>query len=824
MRPRSSRIPRRTSAPAAGPFTRRTLAALLLMAAAFTPAAAQDGYAQDGYRTPPAPIPTILDAPPLPFGNVGPSGQWLLLQERANMPPIAEVAQPMLRLAGTRINPLTNGPAGSYYTLTGFTLRSLADGAERTIRGVRGTPGFASWSPDGRWVTFPSTHEAGVDQWVAEAATGQARLVVEGVNEIAGGCDWMPDSRRLLCLLVPSNRAAAPAEPLAPRGPVIQESRGRAAPVRTYQDMLEDAHDEALFEHFMTSQPTLVDVATRRRTAIGQPAVYDDVTPAPDGEHFLVERFHQPWSYLVGSWGFPVSIEIWNHRGETIRTLADLPVADNIPIRGVRTGPRSLQWRPDHPATLVWAEALDGGDPDREAEHRDRVLSLDAPFTAEPRELARTEERYAAITWGDEIALLSDYDRSRRWVRTWILDPDRPATPPRLLWDRSTEDAYADPGRPQIRTTDRGQRVLLQDGGWIYLAGDGASPEGDRPFLDRLNLETLETERLWQSEPGFYEVVVEVLDTDARRVLTRRESKTEPPNYFVRDRVDGRRVAITEFHDPVPQIQGITKQLIVYEREDGVPLNGTLYLPAEYRAGERLPVVLWAYPREFVSADAAGQVRSSDSRFTTISGSSHLFFLTQGYAVLDGPSMPIIGGDTANDTYIQQLVASAQAAVDKLVDMGVGDRDRMGIGGHSYGAFMTANLLAHSDLFRAGIARSGAYNRTLTPFGFQNEQRTFWEAPEIYFAMSPFMHAGDIDEPMLMIHGIADNNSGTFPIQSERMFHAMKGLGGTARLVMLPHESHGYRARESVMHTVAEMVAWFDEHVKGGPAGRPASP
>jgi dipeptidyl aminopeptidase/acylaminoacyl peptidase len=793
--------------------SRPVLAAVALTALSLTPLAGQDGY-----RTPPDPIPAILDAPPLPFGSAGPEGEWLLLQQRANLQPITDVAEPMLRLAGQRINPATNGPAGSYTTLTGFTLESLGGDVERPIRGFTGTPGYASWSPDGRWITFASTLDDGVEQWVADVVTGEARRVVAGVNEAAGGCEWMPDGARLLCMMIPADRGAPPEEPTVPDGPVIQQTRGLEAPVRTYQDMLEDPHDEALFAYYMAAQPAFVDVESGAVTPVGAAAVFDGIEPSPSGEYLLVERLHQPWSYLVGSWGFPVSIEIWDRQGERIRQLADLPVADDVPIRGVRTGPRSLQWRPDRPATLLWVEALDGGDPTREVEHRDRVLVLDAPFTATPRELARTGERFAGIAWGEDgVAMLTDYDRSNRWMRTWVMDADEPSAEPRLLWDRSTEDAYGDPGDPEFRTTENGQRMLLQDGDWIYLAGEGASPDGDRPFLDRLSLATFETERVWRSDPDAYESVVAVLDRDGERLLTRRESKTDPPNYFVRDLEAGSRVAVTDFADPAPQLQGISKQLVVYEREDGVPLNGTLYLPAGYTEGERLPVVIWAYPREFVSADAAGQVRSSDTRFTTIGGSSHLFFLTQGYAVFDGPSMPIIGGDTANDTYIQQLVASAQAAVDKLVEMGVGDRERVGIGGHSYGAFMTANLLAHSDLFQAGIARSGAYNRTLTPFGFQNERRTYWEAPEIYYAMSPFMHAEQIDEPMLMIHGMADNNSGTFPIQSERMFHAINGLGGTARLVMLPNESHGYRARESVMHVLAEMVEWFDRYVKAGP-------
>jgi dipeptidyl aminopeptidase/acylaminoacyl peptidase len=787
------------------------LALLVLAAFSFHPVAAQTEY-----RLPPSPIPEILDQPPLPFASTSPDGRHLLLQERATMPPIAELAAPMLRLAGLRINPATNGAAGGGLSITGYRIRSLEDGSETVVRVPPGSLGMARWAPDGQRLTFTATLDDGVEQWVADAATGHATRVATGVNEAAGGCSWMPDSQRLLCLLVPAARGAPPVEPRAPAGPSVQETRGRRAPVRTYQDMLQNVHDEALFEYYMTSQPGLVDVAGGAVVPVGGPALYRGVEASPDGRYLLVQRLQPPWSYLVPVWSFAMVVEVWDERGQVVRTVADLPLADAVPIGGVRTGPRQFQWRPLRSATLVWVEALDGGDSRSEADERDRVLTLDAPFDGVPGELARTAERFGGMAWGEDgVALLTEFNRSQRWQWTWVVDADRPRAERRLLWDRSMEDAYTDPGRPELRTTPTGERVLLQHGDWIYLTGAGATPEGDRPFLDRLSLATLETERLWRSAGNEYESVAAVLDAGAGRVLTRHESPSSPLNYFVMELETGQRMAVTEFQDPAPQLRGIQRQLVVYEREDGVPLNGTLYLPADHRAGERLPVVVWAYPREFVSADAAGQVRTSDNRFTTISGPSHLFFLTQGYAVFDGPSMPIIGGDTANDTYVEQLVASARAAVEKLVDMGVADPDRIGVGGHSYGAFMTANLLAHSDLFQAGIARSGAYNRTLTPFGFQNEQRTFWEAPEVYFAMSPFMHAHAIDQPILLIHGEVDNNSGTFPIQSERLFHAINGLGGTARLVMLPHESHGYRARESVLHALAEMIEWFDVHVKG---------
>jgi dipeptidyl aminopeptidase/acylaminoacyl peptidase len=421
------------------------------------------------------------------------------------------------------------------------------------------------------------------------------------------------------------------------------------------------------------------------------------------------------------------------------------------------------------------------------------------------------------------LLFVSDYDRDKRWVRTFVIDPDKSAGEAKLIWSRNQQDRYNDPGTPVGRVV-AGQRVIEQNGDWIFLNGSGASRDGDRPFLDRFNLQTLKSERIFRSESNSYETVVALLDDNGTQFITRRETPTEAPNYFVRASVTFTSAAVvpralTKFPDPTPQLRGIRKQLVTYKRADGVQCSFTLYLPPNYKEGTRLPTVVWAYPLEFNDANTAGQVTGSTQRATSITGPSHLFFLLEGYAVLDNATMPVVGTpETVNNTYVEQIVMSAKAAIDKAVEMGVTDPDRVGVGGHSYGAFMTANLLAHSDLFRAGIARSGAYNRTLTPFGFQNERRTIWEAPDLYLKVSPFMFASKINEPLLMIHGEADDNTGTFPIQSERMYQALKGNGATVRLVMLPHEAHGYAGRESIEHVLYEMISWFDKYVKNAPA------
>jgi dipeptidyl aminopeptidase/acylaminoacyl peptidase len=545
------------------------------------------------------------------------------------------------------------------------------------------------------------------------------------------------------------------------------------------------------------------------------------VDPSPDGAYLLVTRIRRPFSYLMSYRDFPETIEVREVAGEGVHLMAEVPMAENVPIGGVRTGPRNFGWRVGAPATLVWVEALDGGDPKQEAEWRDRWLAQAAPFDGEASELLRTEHRAWGLRWmGDpNLVMASEYDRDRRWTRTLLHDLSDPSAEPIVIDDRSVRDRYGDPGSPVLEVTTEGSFIVRQDGGWIYRSGQGASPEGARPFLDRHDLRTGKTERLWRCTPGSFERLVAIVTSDEERgpsFVTVHESPEEPPNYRLRDLQEDRVSDLTAFPDPTPQLRGIHKELVTYERADGVQLSATLYLPADYEPGTRLPLVVWAYPLEYNDPSTAGQISGSPYRFTRIGGSSHLFFLTQGYAIMDAATMPIVGDpETMNDTFLEQIVASAQAAIDHAAELGVADPERVGVGGHSYGAFMTANLLASCDLFDAGIARSGAYNRTLTPFGFQSERRTLWEAPESYARISPFFHADQINEPLLMIHGEKDSNSGTFPIQSERMYHAIKGNGGKARLVLLPAEDHGYRARESVLHTLAEMIDWFDQYVKG---------
>jgi dipeptidyl aminopeptidase/acylaminoacyl peptidase len=805
---------------------RATLVLVLLAASAISLTAQTSAPAASTaarYLTPPQVIVDILDAPPIPNATLSPTRDTIALAERRSMPPIAELAQPMLRLAGERINPRTNGPHRTSGT-TGLIFEQIATGTEHraTIPGdAKTTLMPIGYAPDGRRYAFGRIVDNGIELWTAEVATGKAArlgdLLLNAAGTAGNGqrpnstCSWLQDSTALACFTVPAGRGPVPAAPTVPEGPNIQETSGKAAPVRTYEDLLTSAYDETLFEYYFTSQLALIDAASGKATLVGKPAMFEQARPSPNGAWFLVVSTKRPFSRLAPRSDFPKTAEIWSRTGEKVHTIAEVPSGELVPITGVITGPRGYRWQPTQPATIAWAEALDEGNLKNSVPFRDRVMTLEAPFKAEPHELIKTQSRFTDIDWTDKgIAIFSEFDRPKRWTRIWVLDA--PGATPRKLWERSREDTYGNPGTPVERSANG---TILQQGQTIYLSGLGASPDGERPFLDRLDLTTLKTERLWRCDATSYETVAGLLTDDGKSVLTRRESHTNPPNYYVRTLPGDASKALTSYKDPVPQLAGVQKRLIKYTRKDGLELSGTLYLPAGYKEGTKLPLLMWAYPREFTSAASAAQVTGSANRFTTVSGPSHLLLLTQGYAILDDPTIPIVGaGETANDTYVDQLVAGAQAAVDAVVALGVTDRDHIGIGGHSYGAFMTANLLAHSDIFRMGIARSGAYNRTLTPFGFQSETRTFWEVPQIYAQMSPFWFANKINEPILMIHGEADDNSGTFPIQSERLYMAIKGNGGTARYVTLPFEAHGYAGRESVLHTVAEMLNWSDKYLK----------
>ncbi len=780
------------------------------------------------YQVPPKPIADLVDVPPTPPAKLSPDRKTMLLMEQPSLPPISEVSQPELKLAGLRINPKTNGPSRPF-AYARLYLSDLTDTTAKPKQ-VTGIPegariSDATWSPDGTKIGFTVTSGPDITLWILDVASRKAAKLIDArLNDCfyqEAPYKWVSDGS-IIARLVPQGRGAEPVRSLVPRGPLVQENDGQKRPARTEPDLLKNPDDEKVFEYFMQSQLAHVHLDGRVEL-IDRPAMYIEASPSPDGRHILTVITHPPYSYKVGIERFPYCVLSLSLDGKVEKQLADNPLAEEVPIdfSAVPTGPRDFEWRADADATVCWVEARDGGDPKREADVRDELFTWAAPFVGSPTRLIQLSLRSSGVSWGTgQLALVSESWFKNRKTRTFAVAPDNLSIKPRLLWDRSYEDRYSDPGRPARDLTPRGTIVMHQTGnGSLLLLGEGAGPEGDRPFVDQLDLKTVPvTKRLWRCDPPNYESAVNVLDINGSNLLTRRESVTEQPQYYVRKLADKSLQRLTDFPNPNSSLAKVTKKLLQYQRADGVKLSGMLYLPPDFKEGQSKPVpmLMWAYPTEYKSKDAAGQVQDSPYRFVSANYHGPLFALLMGFAVLDDPTFPIVGEGTTepNDTYVQQLVAGAEAAVNEVVRLGVADRNRLAIGGHSYGAFTTANLLAHSNLFRAGIARSGAYNRTLTPFGFQSEERNFWQAKPIYVEMSPFTYADKIDEPLLLIHGEVDNNPGTYPIQSERLFEAMKGLGGHVRWVVLPAETHGYRARESVLHMFWEMTQFLDKNVK----------
>jgi dipeptidyl aminopeptidase/acylaminoacyl peptidase len=776
------------------------------------------------YQLPPKEILDLVDIKPQPFTRIDSRNRTMVMLERQAFKTLEEMAEDEVRLAGLRINPATNGPSRVNFTY-GISIIDIATGNDLATTGLPNKLKISdfSFSPDEKSIAFTNTLTTDIELWTVNLETGAAkRLVNKGLNGSMGfSYEWMPDSRALLVLTIPDGRGPLPTVKEMPIGPAIQETTGKKAPVRTYQDLLRNAADEAMLDYYSHAVVVKVDLNGIQEPFLPE-AMYSSLQFSPDGNYLMAQTIERPYSYIVPLGRFPVNYTLYTADGKFFRVFYQKPLIEELPtgFGAVETGRRSIGWRNDAPATLSWAEAMDGGDPAVEVDYRDEIFILEAPFDGTPVKLASTRNRYAGINWGGgDVAMLYDYWWKTRKTTCYLINPSQPNAEPRIVFDRSTEDYYGDPGNFLLRRNDFDAYTLLfsADGKKLYLTGEGYSPEGNKPFLDEFNLKTFKTKRLWQAEGvSTYEAIVRVVDPDKKQFITSIQAKTVNPNFFMR--TGDKLRALSHFPNPYTSFMGVSKEQVHYKRADGVDLSATLYLPAGYdkdRDG-RLPTLMWAYPREYKDAQQAGQIKESPNTFVQLYYGSPVYWAARGYAIIDDADFPIIGeGKTEpNDFFVEQLVSNAAAAIDFAVARGVTDAERVAIGGHSYGAFMTANLMAHCDLFAAGIARSGAYNRTLTPFGFQSEERTFWENPEIYLKMSPFVNADKINEPLLLIHGDADNNPGTFTLQSERLFAAIKGLGGTARLVLLPFESHGYSARENVMHMLWETDEWLGKYVK----------
>ncbi len=782
------------------------------------------------YQEPVDEIKSLVEAPLAPQVRVDSRGQYLLLLYRDSYKTIAELSEPELRLGGLRVNPLINaGSRTRYYNA--LAMQDLSDGAasDSSVVPVEGLPtkprlAHFTWSPDERYVSFTHATAKGVEIWLLDVTSQRAwRLSQASANANLGNpVTWSADSQSMLVRMLPENTGdLIETSTAVPTGPTVSDSDGAKAQNRTYQDLLKSPADEHNFEQLARSVIYRFDLKGNSEHWLAAD-LYRDVDISPDGRYVLVTRIKRPFSYLVPFYRFASSTDILSRTGVRVKQLLDKPVDEVRPKGFMATTKekRGFSWRADLPATITWIQALDGGDPAVKVDYRDEVFELSAPFVGKPRSLVKTMNRLATIRWGnDRLAVVEDSWFDNRNTKTYVFNPSDSSVGAKLLFDRNYQDRYSDPGTFMEHKNSLNQRVLTLDKGKAFLAGEGFSAKGQFPFIDQIDLTQGKAQRLYESAyTDQLERLVQGIDIKSGSVLVRLESPSEYPNYYLRNIQNNTLKRITSFENPYAALGQVHKEVVSYRREDGLDLSATLYLPVGYDVskGEKLPLLMWAYPVEYKDKNSAGQNTSNASEFIYPYYGSPIFWVTRGFAVLDDAAFPIVGedGKQPNDSFRQQLVANAAAAINAIDALGYIDRDRVAVGGHSYGAFMVANLLSHSDLFAAGIARSGAYNRTLTPFGFQREERSYWDAPQVYYSMSPFMHADKMKTPLLLIHGAADNNSGTYPMQSERYFNALKGLGAPARLVVLPKESHGYRGKESILHMLWEQDQWLQRHVK----------
>jgi len=777
------------------------------------------------YQKPSEEILELVDAPLAPTVLLTDDGKHMVLLYRDAYKSITELSEKELRLAGLRINPKTNiGSRTTYYN--NIKVKAIGSKEAQQVSNLPANPRLANFnfSPDQSKVAVTNTTDNGVEVWVLDIEKASVtKLTNDNVNaNMRDVINWFKDGESILVKMLPPDRnPLINVSEAVPTGPTISSNNGKKAQNRTYQDLLKNPNDEANFEQLAKSELYRVGL-DGSKSKWKETDLYGNISFSPDGNYVMVVTIDRPFSYLVPYYRFPATTAIYNSDGSLVTTLLEVPLIEDLPkgFMAVRMGMRSISWRADKPASLIYAEALDEGDPKNEVAFRDVIFQLDAPFNGQAKELLKTKNRYRYIQWGNEnTAIAYDYWWNNRNTKTYIFDPSDSSKQPEIISDRNRQDVYSDPGSFVTKRNEYGMNVLAVDGSKVYLLGDGYTPEGQFPFVDSMDLNTKKTERLYTSKlEGKKEDLMDY-DVAKDKLLVRIESSNEYPNYYFKSVKKKKRTQqLTDFKNPFKSIQDVHKEVITYKRDDGLELTGTLYLPVGYDKSkkEKMPMILWAYPREYKDKSSASQNTQNPNEFTYPYWGSPIYWVTKGYVVLDDAAFPIIGEgeEQPNDSFRTQLVANAKAAIDAVDDMGYIDRNKVAVGGHSYGAFMVANLLSHSNLFAAGIARSGAYNRTLTPFGFQREERNYWEAPEVYYTMSPFMHADKMKTPLLLTHGKADNNSGTYPMQSERYFNALKGLGATVRLVMLPKESHGYRAKESILHLLWEQDQWLEKYVK----------
>ena len=752
---------------------------------------------------------------------------YMVFVYRPEYKSIEELSQKEMRLGGLRVNPYLNiGSRTTYYDKVKILGLKKGDKSPVEVKGLPKNPKLSNfvYSPDQSKIAMINTSYDRLELWVLDIKKALAtKINTPSLNATLGSViNWFSDNKNLLIKIRPEkSNIIIDQEKSIPKGPTITENMGDKAQNRTYQDLLKNITDENNFEQL--SKSTLIKVNLKGKVSKWlDEKMYRSISFSPDGKYVLVNTIKKPFSYLVTYSRFPNETVVYDVNGKVIKKISESPLLEVLPkgFMSTKKGKRSISWRSDLPCSLKYIEALDKGDPSVKVDYRDKLMYWDAPFNEKPKLLLKTINRINSINWGNQnIAIVRDIWWNNRNTKTYLFNPSNSKIKPKIITDRNYQDVYSNPGSFITKRNSLNRNDLLIKDNHLYRIADGFSKEGQFPYVEKLNINDLSTTTIYKSnfETKFENIID--FDFEKNQLFVRIESKQDFPNYYFRKLTNENDLnQITFFKNPFESLKKVSKETITYKREDGLDLSGILYLPPGYNKNkpERKPMILWAYPREYKDKNSASQKTNNPNRFIYPSWASPIYWVTQGYVLLDRASFPIIGEKDVepNDSFRNQLVSNAKAAINELDKRGYIDSKKVAVGGHSYGAFMVANLLSHSNLFSAGIARSGAYNRTLTPFGFQSEERTYWEAPEVYYNMSPFMHADKMKTPLLLIHGEADNNSGTYPMQSKRYFNALLGLGATVRLVMFPKESHGYRAKETILHLLWEQDQWLEKYLK----------
>ena len=832
--------------------------------------AARALLANEAYVRPPDVIAKLVTAPrhlSVSLTQPSPDRKYFIKEQSNGLPTVSAFGKPHLYFGGLQVDPAAN--RSRTLTTRGAVALSLIDAATGTSTNIDvpkgATISSTSWSPDGKQIAFVANFETASHVFVADVATRKSTQVTKTplLATLVTSVDWTADGTGIIAVLVPEPRAAQPVKPVVATGPRVQLwTDGKPSPQRNFYSLLEEPYDGDLMEWYVTGQLAVIDVKTKAARKVGLPAMIRSVDMSPNGEYLRVVTMQKPFSYIVQYSSFGVNDEIWDRGGKVVATIEKRPLReapnddDDDDDSGER---RSLAWIPDgsgmvyivsdrpargDSAAAPPAAGRTGGRGGSGAGNNrpDRVIKWNAPFgPGDTTTLYRHTGPLSGVAFTDDGKMLFGAGTAGGQGEIFALRLDNPTHKYTIVRQRGYTPSlggrggrgggrggagdslsfYNNPGALLTRRgAAGGQVVMLSSDSAVFLSGTQYFRDflqnAPRAFVDKVDLRTGNKTRLFQSATDAVETVAAPLDDDFSKAIVVRESKAEVANSYLRDMKAGTMTRLTNNTDVTPEFTQAIRKRVVVTRPDGITFVVRVTLPADYREGTRLPAMFWLYPYEYTSqAEYDRTLRTENvNRFPTGGTRTIEYLATQGYAVANFDP-PIMGeSGRMNDNYVSDLRMNLYAVIDELDRQGWIDRNRLGIGGHSYGAFTTANALVHTPFFKAGIAGDGMYNRTLTPNGFQSERRDLWDGQSTYLEVSPMLYVDQMQGALLMYHGMEDQNVGTTLISSIRMMQALRGQGKVSALYMYPYEDHGPATEETLLDLWGRWTAWLDIYVK----------